>query len=141
MSPDVRDSDIRRRRVERLRRRSLLKDVIVFQGKLIVDAFKDLLLGPISLGAAALDLLGAPPRSRSRFRAVMRTGRGIERRLNLFGDPGRVGGDGHGWTVDDVVSHFEASIREQSGDGRLDTAAKEALERTLAGLRNRRDRE
>jgi hypothetical protein len=140
MSPDVRDSGFRKRRVERLRRLSLLKDVVVFQGKLLADAFKDLLLGPISLGAAALDLLGAPPRSRSRFRAVMRAGRGIERRLNLFGDPRRARGDGPGWTVDDFVDHFETSMREQSGHGRLDTAAREALERTLAGMQHGRKR-
>jgi hypothetical protein len=129
------DGGARRRRVEALRRRALVKDYFVFQGKLLVDAFKDLLLGPVSLGAALVDLVTVPNRRRGRFRALMRAGRDFEQRLNLFGDPRRSGPGTPGWTVDDLVEKFETSLREQSGDLRLNAAARQALERALAGLR------
>ena len=135
MTAGLQDDGVRRRRVEALRRRALLRDFFVFQGKLLVDAFKDLLLGPVALGAAILDLITVPGRRRGRFAALMRAGRGFERRLNLFGDPRRAGPDGRPWTVDDLVDKFEVSLREQSGDLRLNAAARQALERTLAGLR------
>jgi hypothetical protein len=135
MTAGFQDGGVRRRRVEALRRRALLKDFFVSQGKLLVDAFKDLLLGPVSLGAAVLDLITVPNRRRGRFAALMRAGRDVERRINLFGDPRRAGREGPAWTVDDLVDRFEVSLREQSADLRLNTAAKQALERTLAGLR------
>ncbi len=126
----------RQRRVEGLRRRALLRDVVVFQIKLVVDALKDVVLSPVSLAAAVLDLIRTPARSESRFEAVMGIGRGLERRIDLFGrarQHSRPEGD---WTVDDLVGRFEASLREQAGEGGGREAARRALEQTLAGLRN-----
>jgi hypothetical protein len=125
----------RRRQVEGLRRRALLRDVIVFQIKLVVDALKDVVLSPLSLAAAALDLIRTPTRDDSRFEAVMGIGRHLERRIALFGRArhrSRAEGD---WTVDDLVERFETSLREQAGDGGGRDAARRALEQTLAGLR------
>jgi len=128
------DGGKRRLGVERLRRRALLREVAVFQGKLLVDALKDLLLSPLSLVAGFLDILTATPRRASRFGAVMKAGRGFERRLNLFGDPHNVSPGDPGWTVDDLVAGFETTLRQQSAAGNAGASARAALEKTLAAF-------
>jgi len=128
------DGGARRRGVERLRRRALLRDVAVFQGKLLIDALKDLFLSPLSLVAGFLDIVNARPRRASRFGAIMNAGRDFERRLNLFGDPRSRHPDDRGWTVDDLVAGFETTLREQSGGGNAGATARAALDKTLATL-------
>ena len=61
-------------------RSGLLRDVIVFQGKLLLDAFKDVLLGPASLIAALIDVARPGPRSELLFYKVLAHGKSAERR-------------------------------------------------------------
>jgi hypothetical protein len=63
----------------------LLRDVIVFQVKLGLEAFLDLTLIPVSLGAAGLDLLLGNWRQPRWFHAVLRFGERCERRIDLWG--------------------------------------------------------
>ena len=126
----------RQDRVSRLRRRALLREAVVFQGKLLVDALKDLVLSPLSLIAVVFDLTEPPRRGQGRFAGVMEIGRGLERRIDLFGRAGHVEPQDAEWTVDDLVTSFEASLREQTERGGTREAARQALEQTLAGLRN-----
>ena len=126
----------RQERVSRLRRRALLREAVVFQGKLLVDALKDLVLSPLSLIAVVFDLAEPPRRGQGRFAGVMEIGRGLERRIDLFGRAGHVEPQDAEWTVDDLVTSFEASLREQTERGGTREAARQALEQTLAGLRN-----
>lgn len=62
----------------------ILRDLLIFQVKLILDGAKDIMLSPLSLAAAILDLLfpGASPGHR--FYAVMRVGEKYDRWLSLF---------------------------------------------------------
>jgi hypothetical protein len=64
----------------------LIRDVLFLQPKLVLEGLKDLLLGPISLVAALLDLIlaGRPGRKRL-FYGVLRLARGFESWLNLYG--------------------------------------------------------
>jgi len=128
------DGGARRLGVERLRRRALLREVAVFQGKLLIDALKDLVLSPLSLVAGFLDILKATPRRASRFGAIMKAGRDFERHLNLFGNPRTSGPDDRGWTVDDLITGFESTLREQSAGGTAGATARSALDKTLAAL-------
>ena len=136
MTDNSKSRGTRQERVSRLRRRALLREAVVFQGKLLVDALKDLVLSPLSLIAVVFDLAEPPRRGQGRFARVMEIGRGLERRIDLFGRAGHVEPQDAEWTVDDLVTSFEASLREQTERGGTREAARQALEQTLAGLRN-----
>ena len=63
----------------------LARDVAVFQVKLGMEAVLDLTLIPVSLAAAALDLLLGNWRRPRWFHAVLRFGERCEHRINLWG--------------------------------------------------------
>lgn len=71
-------------------RSDLIRDSLVFQGKLIIDGFRDLLLVPVALAATILDLIAGedtPPRN---FQGVLNFGRRTERWIGLFSASGRI---------------------------------------------------
>lgn len=63
----------------------LLRDVVVFQVKLGLEAVLDITLIPVSLGAAGLDLVLGNWRQPRWFHAVLRFGERCERRIDLWG--------------------------------------------------------
>jgi len=69
----------------------IIRDLVIFQIKLFLDGLKDVVIAPMSIGAAALDLLFPTARRGARFYAVMRVGERIDRWLNLFGASERAG--------------------------------------------------
>lgn len=68
-----------------LSRRALVWNVLVFQLKLLADGLRDVLLSPLSLGAAVLGLLAGGREPDQYFQRVLHWGRGTERWINLFG--------------------------------------------------------
>lgn len=62
----------------------LLRDLLIFQVKLVLDGLKDIVLMPVTIGAAAIDLLFPGPRPGHRFYMVMAVGERFDRWLNLF---------------------------------------------------------
>ena len=62
----------------------VLRDLAVFQVKLIVDGLSDLVMIWISIGAAALDLLAPSGHKGRRFYAAMRAAERFDRWLNLY---------------------------------------------------------
>lgn len=123
-------------------RLELLWDVLVFQLKLLADGLRDLLLSPLSLGAALLGLLFGGDRPGRYLQAVLRFGRRTELWINLFGHRRRAGtadamvdpvrdrvftqAREHPWvnrtgtrinrTLDDVNAAFAARERSKSDD-------------------------
>jgi hypothetical protein len=63
----------------------LLRDVVIFQIKLGMEAVLDLTLIPVSLAAAGLDLLLGNWRRPRWFHAVLRFGERCEHRIDLWG--------------------------------------------------------
>jgi hypothetical protein len=63
----------------------IVRDLLIFQMKLWMDGAKDIVLAPVSLGAAALDLLLGPGRNGPRMYRVLRMGERFDLWLNLFG--------------------------------------------------------
>jgi len=63
----------------------LVRDVVVFQIKLGMEAVLDLTLIPVSLAAAGLDLLLGNWRRPRWFHAVLRFGERCEHRIDLWG--------------------------------------------------------
>ncbi len=88
----------------------LLRDVVVFQVKLGMEAVLDLTLIPVSLAAAALDLLLGNWRRPRWFHAVLRFGERCEHQINLWGVP-EPGLDGPRSEVDAVMHSIETVIR------------------------------
>lgn len=62
----------------------ILRDLAIFQIKLVLDGAKDIVLGPIAVVAAGLDIVlpGALPGHR--FYSVMRVGERFDHWLSLF---------------------------------------------------------
>lgn len=88
-----------------LDRWTLIRDVALFQLKLVMDGFRDVLLVPVSLVAALLALIKSGPTPGTEFYDLLRLGRRSERWINLFAAADRV----HGSTGDDEA-HSGADI-------------------------------
>lgn len=93
----------------------LVHDVVVFQVKLGLEALLDITLIPVSLAAAALDLVLGNWRRPRLFHAVLRFGERCERRIDLWGAAAD-GADVSNSEVDAVIRSIETLIR-QPGSG------------------------
>lgn len=62
----------------------LLRDLTIFQVKLVLDGMKDIVLMPLTIGAAAIDIVFPGARPGHRFYLVMALGERFDRWLNLF---------------------------------------------------------
>lgn len=96
--------------VERMRRSRLIRDLLVFQGKLLLDAFKDVLLGPLTLITALIGLVRPRPRSRLLFYRVLEQGKAAERVIDLFGAVEPRGVAETQWTVDTIIADVEQRL-------------------------------
>ena len=63
----------------------VLRDLAIFQFKLMLDGLKDVTLSPVAIAAATADVVFPGERVGHRFYAVMRLGERFDRWLNLFG--------------------------------------------------------
>ena len=61
-----------------------VRRLLVFQLKLYIDAFRDIFLSALSLGAFLIDLIQQNMGPDSYFERVLKFGRGTERAINLF---------------------------------------------------------
>jgi hypothetical protein len=77
-------------------REVLVRDLIIFQIKLMLDGAKDLVLAPLSIGAAGLDIVFPGERRGHRFYRVMLWGEKFDRWLNLFGAAEQASADNDG---------------------------------------------
>ncbi|MGH7446051.1 MAG: hypothetical protein ACRELT_00730, partial [Longimicrobiales bacterium] len=62
----------------------LLRDLLIFQVKLLLDGMKDVVLMPVTIVAAAIDIVFPGRRPGHRFYMVMALGERFDRWLNLF---------------------------------------------------------
>lgn len=62
----------------------LVRDLAIFQVKLVLDGMKDLVLMPVTIGAAVFDIIFPGARPGHRFYAIMSLGERFDRWLNLF---------------------------------------------------------
>lgn len=65
-------------------RTAILRDLLVFQAKLWLEGLKDIVLMPLSLGAAIIDLAVRCSYKRGALYAVMRLGDRFERWVDLY---------------------------------------------------------
>ena len=85
-----------------------VRKFVVFQLKLYIDAFRDLLLSAISLGAFIIDLVQQNDGPDSYFEKVLHFGRKTERSINLFNqfDAQERGDHSVDSIIDDVEDRF-----------------------------------
>lgn len=119
----------------------LIRDALAFQLKLFLDGIRDVLLIPVSLGIAALDLLGVGPRPGRQFYQLLELGHRVDEWINLFGAREHMtslpspGGPG----VDRLVERMERLVVQEYERGGITASAKEAVDRALDGLQKKRD--
>ena len=116
---------------------TLIRDVAVFQVKLLFDGFRDLLLLPISLIAGFVSLIKGGGKPTSEFYDLLRVGRRSERWINLFGAASHLHGpatDEDRFAVEDVdemVSRVESYVVDEYRRGGVTAQAKERLDKAL----------
>ncbi len=116
---------------------TLIRDVAVFQVKLLFDGFRDLLLLPISLIAGFASLIKGGRKPSSDFYDLLRVGRRSERWINLFGAASHLHGppsDEDRFPVEDVdemVSRVESYVVDEYRRGGVTAQAKERLDKAL----------
>ena len=74
----------------------LMRDLIILQLKLWLDGVKDIVLSPLSIGAAALAILTGPPPDGHRLYKVLRWGERFDLWLNLYGATAEAESSGEG---------------------------------------------
>jgi hypothetical protein len=127
-------------------RMTMVRDVAVFQLKLLADGFRDLLLVPVSIAAAIIALLGKGPKPGPEFYDLLRAGRRSEHWINLFGaldqvrpptaDADRPPEEG----IDELVSKVESFVIDEYKQGKVTAQAKQKLDVALQALNKLRRR-
>jgi hypothetical protein len=126
---------------------TLIRDIAVLQGKLIIDGLRDLILVPVSIAAGIVSLLktgdgpgGGPG---TEFYDLLRVGRSTERWINLFGAADRVHGRVRDedispvGNVDELVKRLESYIVDEYKSGGVTWQAKNRLDKALDILHKR----
>lgn len=126
----------------------LVRDVLVFQVKLLVDGFRDLLLVPVSIGAGLMSLIQPGPGPGPQFYDLLRVGRKSEHWINLFAAAERrrgedaVAGDDprkpQPPDIDELVARLESLIVRECRKGEITGQARQHLDRVLESLRAKR---
>lgn len=117
-------------------RSGVFRDVVVFQLKLVVDGLRDVLLSPLSIGAALIDLLVPGDDGGKRFYSVVRFGRRTEQWINLFGAADHRDPEDVPEGIDVLLHELETLVRDPQRREDAMTRAEAILNR----LRNKPDR-
>ena len=121
-----------------------IRDVVVFQLKLVLDGLRDALMIPVSIAAAVVDLLIRGPEHSGLFYRVVALGRSSERYIDLYEAADRVepraatsGGEAG---VDELFRKVEGFLQEQDRKGGLTSTARVRVDKLLDVLSSSKDR-
>ena len=128
-------------------REQLLRDAFILQLKLLADGFRDALLIPISLVAAAVGLVRGGADCDVEFRRVIDLGRRSERWINLFGQQEPLTPESPVGSIDRILAQVETVVMEQRGKGKSAAEIRDAIrtalqrdpKRAASGQSERRD--
>jgi hypothetical protein len=119
----------------------VIRDMLVFQFKLIINGLLDLMLLPVSLVVGLVSLIGPGPKSGSEFYKFMRIGRRGERWINLFGAVERRRGPTSpdqeimARDLDALVSRVEAFLVDEYRNRGVTAQTRQRLDAALESLR------
>jgi hypothetical protein len=129
---------------ESLDSRTLVRDVAVFQFKLIVDGLRDLVLVPVSFVAGIVSFVnrkdGVPG---SQFYDLLEAGKQSERWIDLFGAMRNAPPEIRNRVrfpeenMDQLLDRIETFVIDEEKRGGITAQARERLERALRGFQNR----
>lgn len=129
---------------ERLDRRTLIRDVAVFQFKLIVDGLRDLVLVPVSLIAGIVSFVSARDDvPGSQFYELLEVGKESEHWIDLFGALRNAPPEVRNRVrfpeenMDQILDRIETFVVDEEKRGGITAQARERLERALRGFQNR----
>jgi hypothetical protein len=109
-----------------------LRDVVVFQLKMFLDNVRDFALMPISLAAAAIDLLFRGERQGSLFYQVLRWGKHSEQVINVYSAVETPGAQiNHDYTIDAVIARLEGVLARECEKGGTAASVKTAMDRAI----------
>ncbi|MFL6590560.1 MAG: hypothetical protein ACJ8M4_10360 [Chthoniobacterales bacterium] len=115
-----------------------LRDVVVFQLKMLLDNGRDLVLMPVALVAALIDLLIRGDREGARFYKVLRWGWHSEKVIDVYSaienhpaDDFEIGRD---YTVDGVIARLENVVAREVEKGGTAASIKSAMDRAIDQL-------
>jgi hypothetical protein len=114
------------------------RDVAVFQLKMLLDNARDLVLMPVSLGAAVIDLILKGEREGARFYKVLRWGAHSEEVIDVYSaikdhDPGNFKVR-PAYTVDAVIARLEGVVVREVEKGGTAASIKSAMDRAIDQL-------
>ena len=112
-----------------------LRDVVVFQLKMFLDNVRDLVLMPVSLAAALIDLVLRGDREGARFYRVLRWGWHSEKVIDVYSaieheEPGAFA-ISRDYTVDGVIARLEGVVTREIEKGGTAASIKSAMDRTI----------
>jgi hypothetical protein len=111
----------------------LIRQGIVFQFKLGLDALRDILMSPVSIMLVVADVVMANNQQQSYFIRLMRLGKKSDHWINLFAvdspntepEDNKVAADSN---VDYWITKIETVVKEQQVDGKLTQTGKDKLQ-------------
>jgi hypothetical protein len=120
---------------------ALIRDMLIFQIKLAMDAIRDLFLSPVSIICGLADIFIGNSHSKSYFYKLMDFGHQTDLWLNLFGknkdkdvrdssdvDSQKSKADRN---IDQLFSQVESLLKDQHGKGGLTASAKTKIDSYL----------
>jgi hypothetical protein len=115
-----------------------VRDVVVFQLKMLLDNARDLVLMPVSLAAALIDLVFRGEREGARFYKVLRWGAHSEEVIDVYSaiehhPPGDFKINPN-YTVDGVIARLEGVVVREVEKGGTAASIKSAMERAIDQL-------
>lgn len=116
----------------------LIRDTLIFQCKLAIDALRDLLLSPLSIICTVIDIFSGHKLSESYFYKLMALGYKTDHWLNLFGTSQNNAVENltdstikNEANVDQLFAQVEALLKSQHNKGGLTASAKSSIDRYL----------
>lgn len=125
-------------------RRMLIRDVLVFQFKLIVDGLRDFFLVPVAFFAGLLSFVNAKDGVPGpHFYNLLQLGKQSEEWIDLFGAMRNAPPEFRGRVnfpeenMDQLLNRLETFVVDEEKRGGITAQARERLERALRGFQNR----
>jgi len=131
---------------ERDPRHVFLRDAVVFHGKLMLDGFRDVILFPVALITALVDLIRPDDTPGRRFYDVLHFARETEQWIDLFEAADRAPATDRprpnidGPRLDEFIDDVEKKLRAGHEKGELSASAIEIVEQMLEAARKAMDR-
>jgi len=115
-----------------------LRDVVVFQVKMLLDNIRDFALMPISLFAALIDLISKGEREGALFYRVLRWGSHSEKVIDVYSaieDQDKSDFEvSRNYTVDGVIARLEGVLVRECEKGGTAASIKAAMDRAIDQL-------